>query len=660
MTARAANQVRAIALVGPSGTGKTCLAQQLAAAASGASIAPENRGPTTDTAFSTVSFLDDRFTLIDTPGSAELAFDMRAALPAADLALVVIDADPEKAALVQPFLKEIERLQTPHAIFVNKIDSARGAIRDLLAALQPVSASPLVARQIPIWRDGHAAGFVDLALERAYMYKPGAPSERVDMPADLFERETEARFQMLEALADFDDALMEQLLSDEPPSLTTVFSDLVRETQANHITPVLFGAAQQGFGVRRLLKALRHDAPMPQAAAGRLADGAEGAYVVKVSHAGQAGKLTYARVFSDRFADGAELSLPDGAKARASGAADPQTNKKTDKIAYGETIALGKIEGSRAGMMLSMNGPIEARGAALAPAFPVYQLAIAPKDRKDDVKLSAALANVVDEDGGLGVHHDGETHEIVLQGQGDTHLRLTLEKLKKRYNVDVTSQTPSTPYKETIRRSLTQRGRHKKQSGGHGQFGDVVIEVKPRSRGEGFAFQDSISGGVVPKQWIPAVEQGVRDAMDKGPLGFPVVDVGVTLTDGSYHAVDSSEIAFRLAGRAAMLEALQAADPFLLEPIEKLSIFTPNSATSKITSALSGRHGQVLGFAPRDDWPGWDVVEAYLPHAERQTFIIELRSLTQGLATFESAFDHRVELTGRRAEDVLRKTKSAA
>jgi elongation factor G len=247
-----------------------------------------------------------------------------------------------------------------------------------------------------------------------------------------------------------------------------------------------------------------------------------------------------------------------------------------------------------------------------------------------------------------------------LQGQGEPHLRNVLDRLKGRFNVDVSTAPPTTPYKESLRKQAEVRGRHKKQTGGHGQFGDCVIQVKPLPRGKGFEFVDKITGGAIPRQWIPAVEAGVKDAMAKGAIGFPVVDVSVTLIDGSFHAVDSSEHSFHQAGRIGMQEAIEQCGTVLLEPIEKLTIFTPSSGTPKINSAVSSHNGQILGFEPREGWPGWDRVEVYLPQSERQNFIIELRSLTQGLATFESAFDHMVEVTGRRADDVARRTQTTA
>lgn len=658
---KSANIVRAIAVVGPTGAGKTALTQALASAASGGSGAiPNAAGQSTETQFTAIDFMGDHYALIDAPGAVDFQADADFALPAADLAIVVADPDPEKAILLQPFLKAVEDYKIPHAIFINKIDSARGRLRDLMDALQAVANTPLVARQIPIWENEKVTGFVDLALERAFHYEQGKPSKVIDIPADLAEREHEARFHMLEQLADFDDALMEQLLSDVTPDRDTVFADLVKEMHAGLIAPVFFGATAFGNGVRRLLKSLRHDTPSPALAAERLGLKGAGAYVMKISHAGQAGKLSYARVLGGALADSDQLTLSDGAQQRPGAIFSVQgaQTKKVSSAAEGDVVALGKLEVA-AGDLLAKSG-VQKAAIRPAPRFPVYQLAIATKDRKDDVRLSGALQKLAEEDAGLSVLHDPVTHEILLQGQGDPHLRSVLERLKSRFGVDVTHAPPSTPYKETIRRGAEKRGRHKKQTGGHGQFGDCVIQVKPLPRGGGFEFVDKITGGAIPKQWIPAVESGVKDAMLKGPIGFPVVDVSVTLIDGSFHSVDSSEHSFHAAGRIGMNDAMAECDPVVLEPIEKLTIFTPSAGTPKINSAVSSHNGQILGFESREGWPGWDKVEVYLPHAERQNFIIDLRSVTQGLATFEAVFDHMVEVTGRRAEDVAKKAHQNA
>ncbi|HRD45149.1 MAG TPA: elongation factor G [Caulobacter sp.] len=676
MPVRKSGAVRAIALVGPNGAGKTTLFEALLHAAGATErqgvvgqsgsigdASPEAKaaGQSVEMNLANFEFMGDRYALIDAPGSVEFRADADFALPAVDLAVVVIDPDPDKAILVQPWLRELERLGVPRAIFVNKIDQACGHVDELLQALAPVSGAPLVARQLPIWKDEHVAGFIDLALERAFVYRPGKPSEQVELPADLKDEEAAARFHMLEQMADFDDGLMELLLGDETPSQDTVFADIVAETRAAQITPVFFGAASTRNGVGRLLKSLRHDTPEPEVAAARLGADKPSAYALKASHAGQAGKMTWARVFGAPLADGSDLILPDGEKNRISGVFSVmgQATKKTASADVGDVVALGKLETARAGDLMTASGAAAAKSAP-SPRPPVYELAIATRDRKDDVRLSGALQKLLEEDRGLSLVQDAALHEMRLRGQGEAHLRVALERLRRRYQVDVASHTPATPYKETIRKAVSQRGRHKKQTGGHGQFGDVLLEIRPLARGEGFQFNDRITGGVVPKQWIPAVEQGVRDAMEKGPLGFPVVDVAVTLVDGSWHPVDSSEMAFRTAGRIGMSEGLAQASPILLEPVEKLVIHAPSAATARITSSISNKRGQILGFDAREGWPGWDSIEVYMPHDERQDFIMDLRSMTQGLGGFEYAFDHMVELSGRKAEEISQKARAAA
>ncbi|MGZ8371020.1 MAG: elongation factor G [Caulobacteraceae bacterium] len=677
MTDGRASGARAIALAGPAGAGKTTLMEALLFAAGAVNRqgsldaktsvgdhTPEARahGHSVEACTASFDFMGDRYSVIDCPGSVEFAACAEHAMLAADMVLVVTEPQPERAVLLQPVMKELERLGVPHALFVNKIDQAHGQVRDLLSALQSASTMPLVARQIPIMDGEQAKGFVDLALERAFVYRQGQESERIDIPADLAQLEADERFHMLEQLADHDDNLMEELLSDIVPPLDEVFADLVREAREGLIVPVFLGSALNGFGVRRLLKALRHDLPEPEAAAARLGAGGNSAYVFGTSHAGQAGKLAYARVMSGAIRDGAELANAEGPAGRAGGLFSllgAQT-KKIDAARTGEVIAIGKVEGAHTGDLLSADGAKLTPKLTPTERVPVYTVAIAAKNRNDDVRLSGALQKLLEEDPSLRLEHDPVNHQTLLMGRGDGHLKVTLERLKRRFGVEVSQERPRTPYRESIRKSVTQRGRHKKQSGGHGQFGDVLIEVRPAKHGEGFVFENRITGGVVPKQWIPAVEDGVRDAMEKGPLGFPVGDVHVTLTDGSYHTVDSSELAFRTAGRIAMSEALAACEPYLMEPIDHVTIHAPSHATSKITSAVSARRGQILGFEPREGWPGWDEIHVYLPRAERHDLIVELRSQTQGLGEYTAEFDHLAEVNARVADDILKGSRVAA
>jgi elongation factor G len=297
--------------------------------------------------------------------------------------------------------------------------------------------------------------------------------------------------------------------------------------------------------------------------------------------------------------------------------------------------------------------------ADVTPVPPVLSIAISAKERKDDVKLGQALTKLVDEDPSITVVHNPEAHEVVLWGQGEMHLRVATERLADRFGVAIERRRPSVGYRETIRKPVTQRGRHKKQSGGHGQFGDVVLEIRPLPRSGGFEFTERITGGVVPRNYIPSVEEGVLDGLKEGPLGFPVVDVAVALIDGSYHTVDSSDMAFRTAGRIGITEALPQCNPVLLEPIHQVEIVCPTDATAKINAILSGRRGQILGFDTREGWLGWDAVRALMPESEIGDLIIEVRSATAGVGTFTFKFDHMAELTGKPAEHIVAARKAA-
>jgi elongation factor G len=656
--------VRALALVGPTSGGKTTLMEALLQVTGAVDrrvggdkvgdSSPEARarGHSVELNLAGFDFMGDRYSVVDCPGSLEFCADIDAALPAVDLAVVVAEPDAAKAALLQPTLRELERLGVPHALFINKMDQARGSLADLLAALAPVSSAPLVARQIPTWDGERISGFIDLALERAFVYRPNEPSTQVEIPGELRDTEADARFHMLEQIADFDDELLDQLLSDVTPSRDAVFADLVREMNEGLIVPVFFGSAQNGFGVRRLLKALRHETPAADRAAERLGVEA-GAYVLKAAYAGQSGKLAYARVFGKALPDGADFVLPDEERCRAGGlfAVQGAALKKIAQAAVGEICAIGKVEAAHAGQILSTTGRPQTGRATASSRRPLFAVALSATNHKDDVRLSGALGKLIEEDPGLRLTHDPEARQMLLAGQGEGHVRLALERLRRRFGVEIDTEQPKTPYRETIQRGTTQRSRHKKQSGGHGQFADVTVEIKPLPRGSGFVFSQRVVGGAVPKQWIPAVEQGVRDGLEKGHLGFPVTDLEVTLIDGQTHSVDSSEMAFRMAGRLAMDEGLPNCGAILLEPIEKLTVYSPSPSASNVTSALTARRGQILGLAPREDWRGWERIEAYLPQSERQGLIAELRGLTQGLGAFEADFDHMAELTGRLATE---------
>ncbi|MBZ9810164.1 elongation factor G [Mesorhizobium sp. BR1-1-9] len=671
---------KCIAIVGPFASGKTTLLEAILArtgaiprqnpVSSGNTVSdhsPEARAHamSVEATFATTEFMGEQFTFVDCPGSIEFSFEAEPVLAACDLAVVVAEADEKKIPALQLIMRKLDDLGVPRILFLNKVDKAIAGVRDTLKMLQPASAVPLLLRQIPLRKDGVVIGSIDLALERAYIYREYAESEVAQIPGDEKARELEARFSMLERLADHDDQLMEQLLEEIEPPKDAVFDDLAADLRDGAVTPVLIGTAEKGNGVLRLLKAIRHDAPDIDATRKRLGAPEGNATVVQVMktiHTPHGGKLSVSRILSGQVADGSELWLPGGDMAKVSGIYRMlgKDQLKLTAAKTGDTVALGKLDAVKTGQTLT-----SAKGGMkpllqFEPPQPVFAFALRPKERKDEVKMSAAIQRLAEEDPSLSLHHNQDSAETVLSGHGEMHLRVVRERLEGKNQIPVEGHPPAVPYRETIRKSAQQRGRHKKQSGGHGQFGDVVIEIKPLPRGAGFQFTDTITGGVVPKTYIQSVESGIRDYLKSGPLGFPVVDVAVNLSDGSYHAVDSSDMAFQMAAKLAMKEGMAGCSPVLLEPVMKVEIVTPSDATSKIIALIPQRRGQILGYDARPGWPGWDVVEATMPQSEIGDLIIELRSATSGVASYRAVFDHMAELTGRLADEAMNANGKAA
>jgi elongation factor G len=669
MGGRPAAAPRCAALVGTYLSGKTTLLESLLFAAGavtrkgsvregnsvGDSAAEARaRKMTVETNAASAEYLDERWTLLDCPGSVELTQETQNALIAADAAVVVCEPEVAKALTLAPLFKFLDDRKIPHLLFINKMDVAAHRVREVLQALQGVSSRPLVLRQVPI-RDGdNITGFVDLVSERAYRYKPGEDSELIQMPETARDREQSARTQMLESLADFDDELLTQLLEDAVPSTEKIYQQLTKDLTDDLIVPVLLGSAERDHGVLRLWKALRHEVPGPAATAARIGLEPEAgdtvAVVFKTYHQPHTGKLSLARIFAGAVQDGMTLG---GHRVSGISRLKGHELQKLTTASLGEAVALGRMDAVATGTVLTASGkPAGTPSWPAAPA-PLFSLAIDAVNRADEVKLSAALTKLQEEDPSLSVDHNADTHELVLWGQGEIHLQIAIDRLRLKYNLPVKSRRPSVNFQETIRRGTAQHARFKRQSGGHGQFADVHIEIKPLTRGGGFEFHDAVVGGSIPRQYIPSVEEGVQDYLKRGPLGFPVVDVAVTVTDGQYHAVDSSDMAFKTASRMAMSEGMAKCDPVLLEPICLVQVAVPTEFTSRVHGLISGRRGQILGYDAKAGWEGWDEVNAYLPQTDLHDLIIELRSLTLGVGTFAWRFDHRQELTGRLADKVI-------
>ncbi len=665
--------VRNVALVGPSLGGKTTLLESMlfAAGAIGrkgsvkegntvGDSAPEarERNMSTEVSAARAAFEGVTINILDCPGSIEFQAEARNALMGADAAVVVYEPVVERAATLGPIFKFLEDNAIPHMVFVNKMDRASTAIRDLLPAMQEVSPTPLLIAQVPI-RDGEeVTGYVDLIAEKAHAYKPGGASDPIAMPAGVKERVDEARRMMLEALADFDDDLLMKLLEDEVPSIEEVVGDLRAAFRDGKVAPVLIGAAERENGVRRLLREIVTWTPEPGARAARHGlEGPPAAQVLKTFNTQHGGKLSLVRVWRGAIGDGETVNGERiGGMYRMQGSGQD----KIDRAEAGDIVALARLGNARTGDTLAVGGAAPSGEAAYPRAEPpprLYGLSIHAARRDDEVKMATALQRIAEEDPSIGPEQDPALNQLVLWGQGDMHLQVAFAKLRNRYGVEIASGRPRVPYREAIRKPTAQHGRFKRQTGGSGMFGDVRINIRPLPRGAGFEFTNSVTGGNIPRQYIPAVEAGVKEYLERGPLGFPVVDVAVEVFDGKYHDVDSNEMAFKLAARVAMSEGMPNCGPILLEPIMEVRIHAPNTATSRVQQLVTGRRGQLLGFEAREGWRGWDTVTAHMPQGEIQDLISELRSLTQGVGYFSVAFDHLQELTGRNADRVVEDRK---
>ncbi|NJR18350.1 MAG: elongation factor G [Calothrix sp. CSU_2_0] len=669
MTEKVKSGSRNVAIVGPYLSGKTTLLESLLFVTGSitrkGNVKDSNtigdsanesreRKMSVEVSAACCEYNDVQFTFIDCPGSIEFAQETYNALIGVDAAIVVCEPITNRVQTLAPLFKFLDDWEVPHIVFVNKMDRANIHVLETLHALKSVSSRPLVAHQYPIMRGEELTGFIDLVTEQAYQYHPGAPADPIPFPEHLKEEEHIARAEMLEALANFDDHLLEELLEDIEPPQEEIFTDLKLELGADLVVPVFFGVAELDYGVRPLLEAIWREVPEPEITATRrgISNGNTPlAQVLKTFYTPQGGKLSLVRVWSGKLTDGVVLN---GVRAGGIYRLCGQQQNSINQAYSGEIVALSRLEGIKTGDILTSESSQNSQLPKATTLEPVYALAITPEKRNDEVKLSAAITKLLEEDPSLAWEQHGDTHEVILWGQGEIHLQVALDRLRRKYNLPMNTHLPQVPYKETIRKgTVSVHGRYKHQSGGHGQFGDVFLEIKPLARGEGFSFRETIVGGVVPKQYIPGVEMGVREFLAHGPLGFPVVDVAVTLTNGSYHNVDSSEQAFKQAARLAMQIGLPQCEPTLLEPILRIQVTTPNEFTSRVLQILSGRRGQILGYEGIHDWQGWDCVIAYLPQAEMQNFIIELRSQTLGVGSFHWEFDHLQEVPEKLTERIL-------
>lgn len=620
--------MRLFTILGPSGAGKTTLVQALASL-------DDKRGKTLSipgvASVSSFGFMGEDWAAVDVVGGAENLASVGAALAVSDIAVICVPADAESAVLAAPFLRRVEELEVPAIIFINRIDSAQHRIAEIVAALQAYSRHHIVLREVPIRDGGTITGFVDLVSERAWKFEEGKHSALIEMPDSVKDREAAARTELLESYADLDDHLMEELIEDRQPLAEEVYAVAARALRDNAVIECFIGSASKGHGITRLMKSLRHDAPGVEQTRSRFGAGtlAVGALADQLKHLG---KTVLVRALDGSVGGGARLGGAD-----LGSITDLDAKTPLGQLAAGQIGLAVKSDHLSAGQAFSRDtGERLAGGGAASP----FRRIIAPGHDKDDSRLLAALGRLAEIDPALGLVSDEGTGRPVLATQGPLHLRRVLAKIGGDFAVPVGESPVPTALRETILRGTEVHHRHRKQTGGAGQFADVVVAIRPESRGAGFAFTETVKGGTVPRNYIPSVEEGARDGLAKGPLGHPVVDVSVELKDGKSHAVDSSDHAFRTAGKSAIREALAEVGTVLLQPVMKVEIQVPSMFSGALVPLVSGMKGQVLGFEAHETAAGWDVFQLLLPMAAEDALFVALAAATRGTAWFTSAFDH--------------------
>ena len=666
-------RLRNVAVVGPHHAGKTTLVEALLAHCGAIPRRGSVRDGTTTTdcepeaidhlqsvcvGFAHAACGEIDVTLVDTPGFVDFFEETKLALTAADAAVIVIVAEPARVAQTAAIVDHLEARRMPHLFFVNKLDRPGADFEGTLGALRAAYGPHVVATHLPIGAGERFGGYVDLATQRAFLSDDVRISE-IDIPAAMQFASDDQRTTLLEALADFDDALLEELLEGKAPSQAEIDRDLCEDCSHDQIIPVLVGSAQENVGVAPLVDAIARLFPSPATEPRRDVDGrpvvprGDGPVVAQVCKTivhPQQGKMSIVRVFTGTLTD--KTALVDASRSdapvRPSGLARlfGKRQEPVQTAGPGSIVALLRLDDVHTGDTIASPG-----AGVLMPtvplAEPLYAVAIAPAQKLDEAKLAQALARLVDEDPALRVARAELTGELQLLGNGEVHVTTATERLSRKFRVDVRTAQPQVAYRETITGGTEVHGRYKHQTGGHGQFADVRLRIEPRPRGHGVTFGDEIVGGVVPKTFIPAVEKGVREALGSGRHGFPVVDLHVTLYDGAFHAVDSSEASFKTAAGIAIREALERVGTVVLEPLVRVTTTVPTPSLSAVVGQLTAKRGQILGFESGDR-AGWDRVVALVPQAELARYVTELRTASAGLGTY-TAQHERFEVAPDRA-----------
>ena len=672
------NFSRCISIVGPSQSGKTSLMESILHICNQI----PNKGKVSDNntlsdhlpeeydlkmsislGISNVQFMDEDYTFIDCPGSSEFINEFLQAAKISDLCIVVIEPIKEKILSLVPYFFYLNKMKIPHVLFINKVDNLNFDIKELLGTIQEYSLLPLVIRQIPIREEDKIIGAADVIHERAYTYKENKPSEIVKIPEHLSSTREEIREKLLETLADFDDALMEKILDDVPTSTEEIYEHLKKDIATNNIVEVLTGSAENETGIRRLLKSIRHDCPSHEETLKRnqikTTNNTTTVQVFKTNFIPHRGKQSIVRVWSGELQEG--KTLQDNIRLQGMVSLKGKEFIKNSKVKAGDIIALSRVESIKTGDLISDAEKETKKGHDL-PILPqpIYAKAIRSIKREDDVKLSEALKEILETDSSYLIERNKVTQQLLIWGQGEIHLRVALNKLKNNYNIETKEEKINFAFNETIQGSVSDHiTTHKKQSGGAGQYARVVVDVKPLSRGEYFKFENKIVGGVIPKTYIPSVEKGCLEYMQKGPLGFPVIDIQVTLKDGKTHDVDSNSNSFHIAGIKALRETLENCKPILLEPYHKVKFLVPSKVVNNIYTLVTSKRGMIKDNKQKEGWIGYEVLEAEMPGCEILNLIIDVKSLSEGLGSFEHEFERMQTVQNKQLSENLIKEYSS-
>ena len=657
-------KIRNVALVGQGGAGKTSLAEALLFAAGKTTrpgrvedgntvldFEPEeiDRQISLGLGVASLEHHGFKINLIDSPGYADFVGDARSALRAADLALFVVSAVDGVEVQTELLWDFAGSEGIARAIFINKLDRERASFSRTLAQLKEVFGKRVAPVQVPIGSEADTSGIVRVVSSRAYGYTNGDPAgTQIDLPDSVADVVRDAHISLVEAVVETDDALMEAYFEGNEPPREKMVEVIHNGMIAGDIYPVLVGSASTLVGIDTLAEFIVDFAPnpmerpMPPCLTGELSadpNGPVAAYIFKISGDPYVGRISAFRVFSGSFGSDTTLETSQGDKAKMANLVSLYGKEHADihEVSAGDIAAVAKLENVLAGETLRTAGST-VKIAPVSMPKPVYEVTVTPRSNQDEDKLSSAMAKAQEEDQTILVERRAETNETVMSGLGEAHVDVTLARISRRFGVDIDTDIPTIPYRETILGHADVEGKHKKQSGGRGQFGVAYVRFDPNTRGEGYEFVNGTKGGSIPRNLIPAVDKGIQEALARGILaGYPVIDVKATVYDGKFHAVDSDEMSFRMAGIMAVREAGSKLSPTILEPIATIRIRVPEEYTGDVIGDINSKRGKVLGM---DSESGGRIVNAEVPMSETQRYSVDLRSMTGGRGSFELEFSH--------------------